>query len=337
MCHFYSDVFYLNIQTTAMKIKTFIIISLSILISACHKDEEEPTTFNMEGEWEQLNFILPIPVPRNAVSFMIGDAFYIGLGAYYDFEELHSFLKFTPENGWEMIKEFPGISREHATAFVLDGKAYVGLGYHDVMLQGDYLSDFWVYDPVHDSWDSLTMAFPGKERRGAVAFTAGDKAFVGTGESIRGRSTYSLDDFFEFSPSKGWQAAEHLTVSPRSFATTFTVDDNVYLCLGNNGYSRDFMKCSPSSLTWEYLMPLKPDDFPKLPSKASSLVLNENGEDYVYVYGNPNFNWRHVYQPKKDKWLEVTGLNDLYDSFVIRNTIYKYSGNNTYRFVKKEI
>lgn len=323
-----------------MKIKTFIIISLSILISACHKDEEEePTTFNMEGEWEQINFNLPMLVPRNAVSFTIGDAFYIGLGtAYGSFGTYQlSFLKFTPENGWEMIKEFPGIGREHATAFVLDGKAYVGLGYHDVIIQRENPSDFWVYDPVQDSWDSLRMAFPGAGRLGAVAFTANNKAYVGLGENTQSNSSEAnLQDFYEFTPSKGWQQIEQLRANPRVFATTFTVDENIYLCLGNNGFSRSVMKCSPSSLTWEYMMPLKPQDFPKLPARAASFVLNENGENYAFVYGNPDFNWRRVYQPKKDKWLEVTGLPDLYNSFVIRNTIYKYSDINTYRFVKKK-
>lgn len=322
-----------------MNIKLIIIIGLFILTSACHKDEEEPTTFNMEGEWEQLNFTLPIPAPKNAVSFMIGDAFYIGLGSFnYGIDEQLSFIKFTPEMGWEMIKDFPGKGRNDATAFVLDGKAYVGFGIHYAMRIKENLSDFWVYDPIQDSWDSLRMAFPGEGRWGAVAFTAGDKAYVGTGNSIRRESsTYSLDDFYEFSPSKGWQPAEQLRVTTtRSFATTFTVDDDIYLCFGNNGYSRDFMKCSKSSLKWEYLMPLKPQDFPELPARASSFVLKEKGEDYVFVYGNPEFTWRRVYQPKKDKWLEVNGLPNLYNPFVIRNTLYKYSGINTYRFVKKE-
>lgn len=58
------------------------------------------------------------------------------------------------------MKDFPGNSRIGAIAFVIENKAYVGLG-RSIEDKKQFYKDFGVYDAVKNSWDSLLLEFPG--------------------------------------------------------------------------------------------------------------------------------------------------------------------------------
>ena len=45
---------------------------------------------------------------------------------------------------WLSLEDFPGEARSKAIVFVIDNKAYYGLGYGSV---SDLLDDFWEFDP----------------------------------------------------------------------------------------------------------------------------------------------------------------------------------------------
>lgn len=122
-------------------------------------------------------------------------SFYVGLGDPTGPRK--AFYRFTADKGWTTLNPFPGRDRTSAVAFVLNGKAYVGMGLY---IRSRYLlRDFWCYDPASDSWDSLRMDFPVAGRIGAVGFAGNRYAYVRTG-SDRER-TYA--DFYRFSPEEG--------------------------------------------------------------------------------------------------------------------------------------
>lgn len=91
----------------------------------------------MDGTWETTSFSFPQPGLDASVNFTIDDAYYVGLGSIglSNSAVQKSFFKFTTEHGWEILKDFPGRGRKHATAFVLEGKAYVGLGLSEYRLK----------------------------------------------------------------------------------------------------------------------------------------------------------------------------------------------------------
>jgi N-acetylneuraminic acid mutarotase len=47
-------------------------------------------------------------------------------------------------NSWEQTTDFPGIARKHSTAFAINGIAYVGSGYGDMV----FMDDFYALTPV---------------------------------------------------------------------------------------------------------------------------------------------------------------------------------------------
>ena len=332
-----------------MKTKLLITIGIALLISSCDKDNknDDAKTYSFAGVWVKHDTTFPTSTPINSVSFKLEDAYYVGLGLSDRFnEQQDSFFRFDPHKGWETIKKFPGKTREGATAFVLEGKAYVGLGYHrEHSFQNPYLTDFWVYDPAQDSWDSLRMDFPGEGRSGAVAFILGGKAYVGTGySSHKEAGSDYFGDFYEFSPATGWKKMDQLTVNSRNNAVTFSIHDEIFLCFGTNKGSvcRDVMKLSKASLSWTKVHPLAPKDYPDLPDFVSSFTLNENGKEQVFVYGMNSYSntwYCYTYSPEKDIWYEVTDFPSVSidnNTFVIDNTLYHIGGNTTYQFVRKE-
>lgn len=311
-----------------MKITLF--ISFFFLLWACQKDEEEPVTVASfpEGAWENHFSAFPYPYPKtfsNGVSFYLGDAFYVGLGDPTGTKK--AFYRFTADKGWTTLNPFLGRDRTSAVAFVLNGKAYVGMGLN--IWSRDLLRDFWCYDPASDSWDSLRMDFPVAGRIGAVGFAGNRYAYVGTG-SDRER-TYA--DFYRFSPEEGWTYLPEISTGVQNYATVFMWNRMAYLCLGQ---SREVHKFSLDTEKWTAAKSPHPSILPNLPKrKVSMLKLNFDGKDHFYFISNDPDEWCLTYDPEQDRW-EAPKDNpipkaDLY--FELNNELYLVSDTITQKFV----
>ncbi len=82
--------------------------------------------------------------PHSSIAFTLANTGYVGhtLGS-------RAFHKYDPQaNQWLPIAPFIGAEREYPVGFVLQGKAYVGLG----MRNKKYFGDWAMYDPQQDSW-----------------------------------------------------------------------------------------------------------------------------------------------------------------------------------------
>ena len=143
---------------------------------------------------------------------------------------------------WENRSQFEGLARSAAVSFVLNGKAYVGLGTNGT----DKYKDFWEFTPATNTWRQVAD-FPGVGRYQAVAFAA-NKGYVGTGYDGLNR----LKDFWEYNPTTNtWTQKADFAGSARYGAVAFALNDKGYLGTGYDGnYKKDFWQYDPLLNTW---------------------------------------------------------------------------------------
>lgn len=133
-------------------------------------------------------------------TFAIGDYGYIATGAVSD-GELSWVWRYNPStDSWTQMSDFPGAPRQAAVGFVLNGKAYVGLGEAQ---SNTVFSDFYTYDTTADRWTFVT-SFPATHgRANANAVATSSAAFIGLGAYFSGQSLFGNSDIWSFSPTDG--------------------------------------------------------------------------------------------------------------------------------------
>ncbi len=151
--------------------------------------------------WQQIVSVIGAK-RRDAVAFVLNGKGYICTGINNGSYE-NDLSEYDPATGlWTEKRKIANVSdesydndysivRSNATAFVINGKAYITTG-----TNGSLLGDTWEYDPATDLWDKKT-AFEGAARLDAVSFSLdGSRGFVATGRS----TSYEFDDIWEFKP-----------------------------------------------------------------------------------------------------------------------------------------
>ena len=116
-------------------------------------------------------------------------------------------------------------------SFTIDNFGYIGTGFKVNNSGQQFItSTFWRYDPIDKGFIALPN-FPGLgegRRRNAVAFTIGDKAYVGTGRD----NSKQYSDFYEFSSSTNtWRQVADYPFPMRS-GIAFSIDDKGYVGTG---------------------------------------------------------------------------------------------------------
>lgn len=131
------------------------------------------------------HYVTDIPgLPRTqAVSFAIGTKAYIGTGVYQNDMYLEDMWEYDTETGvWTQIANYPEGKVRGLTAFAVNGKGYVGLGYRrNGTNEGEKMNSFYEYDPVTNTWTSL-QDYPGEWDSQATcsAFSMNGKGCVAT-------------------------------------------------------------------------------------------------------------------------------------------------------------
>jgi hypothetical protein len=183
-----------------------------------------------------------------AVAFSIDNIGYVGTG--YDGSDLMDFWAYNPEtDSWEQKNSFQSKVQE-AVGFVLNGKGYITTGYHNT-----YNLDFYMYDPANDTWtekrkignvsdesydDKYTI-----QRKKAVAFTVGSKAYITTGDVGSTKS-----DVWEYDAATDlWTARTDFEGTGRKDAVAFSTEDGRgYVAVGISGstYFDDIWEFKPT-------------------------------------------------------------------------------------------
>ncbi|MEI9919910.1 MAG: galactose oxidase [Bacteroidota bacterium] len=286
-----------------------ILFTMMILVTlSCNNNDTDTTEV---GNWIRTT---PFKGSRRsgAVSFVIGNKSYIGLGFNGDsyFTDIYEYdldLGF-----WKTMTPFPGVTRERAVAFAIGSKAYIGLGYNRDQTTQE-LADFWEFDPAANTWTQL-KDFGGSARYNSVSFVIDESAYVGLGND---GSNY-LGDFWQYNPvDDSWTEVTSYKGQKREEASTFVLNGKAYVCGGrNNGITdNDFYVFDPVAKSWTSLIPTTDVDwyasFTTAVHRYGAVTFTMNGMAYLATGINStgvadNTAWQ--YSPVTQEWVQVTSF-----------------------------
>ncbi len=161
-------------------------------------------------------------------------------------------------NSWMQLPDFPGGGRYQLSSFVINNKAYVGLGAD----HNTYRSEMWEYNAGNGTWTPIAD-FAGGDRGQAVAFSISERGFICTGKDGGLKS-----DLWEYNPyTDYWTARASYGGSARSGAAGFVCYGKAYVGTGD-GYS------GKKESMWEYTPMLV-------------LAINDASQMNLGLYPNP--------------------------------------------------
>ncbi len=203
---------------------------------------------------------------QGAVSFVINDVVYIGLGMERSTRCLNDFWKFDPnDNVWKKIADFPGAPRRNAQSFVIDGKAYVGTGleYLTPRSKLKFYKDFYQYDPIANKWTEIAE-FPGLKRSRSSSFVLNSEGYICGGSSYDNESQKNLyfKDVYRYNPkSNSWANSLDLPVELFN-SSSFVIGSNAYVIGGRNSkdYNQTLYSFSLLSKKWKVERENDPDN-----------------------------------------------------------------------------
>lgn len=167
-------------MNTFRAIYIFFCFFIALLITSCN----EPATSPYPDIVFEKDSVMTNIGRASGVSFVIDGKAYVTLGRTASASDsLKECWQFTPEtHTWIQKAPFPGNARVKAVAVVLNGKAYVGLGFrpHRGGYSGGYLNDLWMYDPITDTWTQKAN-FKSTAVDACVSFVANNTIYVGAG------------------------------------------------------------------------------------------------------------------------------------------------------------
>ena len=141
--------------------------------------------------------------------------------------------EYTPATGtWTAKTSFIGAARYYAicVADPANNKIYYGTGDKGV---ATYLTDWYVFDPIADSWSALS-AFPGGQRSYGVGFCINGTIYAGTGNGNGGAG--ATNDWWSYNTGTDtWLSVAAVPGNARRDACTFVIGNRGYICLGING------------------------------------------------------------------------------------------------------
>ncbi|MBL7965854.1 MAG: galactose oxidase [Prolixibacteraceae bacterium] len=220
-----------------------------------------------------------------------------------------------PLGNWVKKSDFEGLPRGSAVSFVIDDKAYVGLGYNDDD-DDEYLNDFWVYSISTDSWDKVAD-FPGAGRTAAVSFTINGKGYVGTGFDGNNK----LSDIWEYDPTKNkWTQKDNFLGGARYKAVAFALNNYGYIGTGYGDDSTDkidFYRFDPTAAAGSQWVKVQSIGGSK---RRGATAFTYNGKAYVCTGINNGVTLTDMweYDPSANTWTKKVDLDDDDDWAIVR-------------------
>ena len=314
---------YFPLSARSWTLALILLLGVPCTFSSCSDDEDD----ELIGNWVRRSDFEGTP-RSDAVSFVIGDFAYVGLG-YDGDEDLRDFWRYDARlDFWTRMDDFPGSARRAAVAFSTDERGYVGTGFdsdNDVEFR-----DFYAFDPAAASgsqW-SVIADFPGSARYNAVAFAEADRGYVGSGYDGNW-----LKDFYAYDPATdSWEQIVSIGGSKREAAAVMSIDGRHYVVTGRNNNQNEFdaWAYDVTSASWEQLNDLDEDDDYNI-ARYGAVAFSMNGLGYVTT-GTSGFNvsstWE--YSPTTDEWEEKSAFEGAARrdavSFVVNGRAYVTTG-----------
>jgi N-acetylneuraminic acid mutarotase len=220
-----------------------------------------------------------------------------------------------PLGNWIKKSDFEGLPRGSAVSFIIDNKAYLGLGYNSDE-DDPFLKDFWTYNPTTDRWDRLAD-FPGNGRTASVGFSINGKGYVGTGYDGNNK----LKDIWEYDPTLNtWTRKDDFLGGARYKAVGFALNSYGYIGTGYGDDSVDkidFYRFDPNAATGSQWL------------KVQSIGGSKRREATVFTYNNKAYVCTGInngvfltdmweYEPTGDIWTKKADLTYDTDWTIIR-------------------
>lgn len=259
---------------------------------------------------------------ERAVGFSIGNKGYIGTGDQYS--GYSDFWEYTPE-GCNGVTVYPDLD---ADAY---GDPLSSIFVEDCVIPGGYVADNTdcndANGSIHpgtieslngiddncngqidegfgsDSWTQIGD-FDGIARMDAVAFTIGEKAYLGTG----GIDPVMYKDFWEYNPTTdAWTQKADVGGAVRSYAVGFAIGNKGYVGTGwsgiGSGYEKDFWEYDPVTNIWT-----KKADYPQGPTSGAVGFSIGNvgylGTGEAGGLGGARIKYFYEYNPLTDQWTQ---------------------------------
>ena len=192
----------------------------------------------------------------SAVAFVLNGKAYVALGrSAVRSGQLNDCWQYDPVlDSWTQKASFPGLARVKASAAVVDGKAYVGLGFNIEVGVYNFdacLKDFWMYDPVSDSWERKAD-FPINSTDGCGCFVADNTIYVTSGMDGAGFG----GDTWKYIPLTG-QPGSWVKLNPfggliRAAGIACATNEHCYFGTGYRTYNvNDWWEYFPLTDSWK--------------------------------------------------------------------------------------
>ena len=260
--------------------------------------------------WEEQSPLNELNNQHISTSFSIGNKIYLIIGNSFDpnkpTSSIARLFEFDVQrNNWARKQNFPGAPRNSPVSFVVDNKAYVGLGGNTT---GEF-TDFWCFDPATEGWTQVAD-YPGQSRGAAKGFTIGNLGYVGAGLNKDGTH---LKEFWAFDPNPRkkikWTRQPDLPMDARQDASGFSIDGIGYFGAGRNqsGLLTDLWSFSPEG-GWSRIADMANGVLPM--GGYGNLGFAVGGEGFIAGAGYRN---RGIiaYSPKESSWVRVSDLPTL--------------------------
>ena len=195
---------------------------------------------------------------HEAAAFALDGKGYVTTGAIKDEPDyVADTWEYDPvSDTWMQKDDFAGGMRRGAIGFSVAGYGYVGTGY-----DGNYLKDFYRFDPnaaAGSQWQ-IVNGFEGGKRVNGLAFVIDDVAYVCLGEN----NSSVTNDFWKFDGTTWTQLRDIANTNDdedydddyaiaRSYAVSFVIDGKGYIATGGSSgsVSADYWVYYPETDLW---------------------------------------------------------------------------------------
>ncbi len=185
---------------------------------------------------------------------------------------------------WVPLGGIPN-GRHHPVGFALNGKGYMATGTNSV---GQPSKDFYEYDPVSDTWQTLTD-FPGIARSFAIGVVLDGKAYMGFGAT----NTSYLRDFWRYdAQTDQWTQLSSCGCSGRRHPAMIAIGNRIYVGLGDGviGDLNDWWMYTVDTDSWVNIA-----DLPG-PPRHHPFQFNAGGEVFAGLGHRGNSIYRDWYK-----------------------------------------
>ncbi|OSZ82802.1 hypothetical protein CAP35_05935 [Chitinophagaceae bacterium IBVUCB1] len=239
------------------------------------------------------------------MTFTVNNKIYL-TGGYANLQWLNDLQEYDPAtNVWKNLTTTPvgPLNRSAGVAFVINGKAYVGLGAENFLsISGaaKNLKDLWEYNPTSGAW-TQKASLPDSGRTESSVFVVNNKAYIvgGNGGFTSGTNTNQV---WEYDPAANkWTKKADYPEPSIANAGAFAINGKGYVSCGRAGteYLKKTYEYNASSNAWT-----PKADFPDSGRYGVvSFVVDNKG--YVGLGGIGYNSYKKTffyYNPTTDKW-----------------------------------